>query len=72
MGKAAKNWVIVSSDHEVQSAARVHMAQSIRSEEFVKQIRIAFSTSTQTGASDSKLSAQEVEEWINLFSKKKE
>lgn len=72
MGKAAKNWVIVSSDHEVQSAARVHMAQAIRSEEFVKQIRIALSTSTQTGGSDSKLSAQEVEEWINLFSKKKE
>lgn len=70
MGKAAKNWTIVSSDHEVQSAARVHQAQSLRSEEFVKQIRTALTTTTQSGTSESKLSEKEVEEWINLFTNK--
>jgi predicted RNA-binding protein with PIN domain len=72
MGKSAKNWVIVSSDHEVQNAARVHQAQSIRSEEFVKQMRIALSTNTQGETPNSKLSAKEVEEWINLFNNKKD
>lgn len=70
MGKAAKNWIVVSSDHEVQSAARVHQAQSLRSEEFVKQIRTALTTTTQSGTSESKLSEKEVEEWINLFTNK--
>ena len=70
MGKAAKNWIVVSSDHEVQSAARVHQAHSLRSEEFVKQIRTALTTTTQSGTSESKLSEKEVEEWINLFTNK--
>ena len=70
MGKAAKNWIVVSSDHEVLSAARVHQAQSLRSEEFVKQIRTALTTTTQSGTSESKLSEKEVEEWINLFTNK--
>ncbi|MFN8399485.1 MAG: NYN domain-containing protein [Anaerolineales bacterium] len=70
MGKAAKNWIVVSSDHEVLSAARVHQAQSLRSEEFVKQIRTALTTTTQSGTSESKLSEKEVEEWINLFTTK--
>lgn len=70
MGKAAKNWIVVSSDHEVLSAARVHQAHSLRSEEFVKQIRTALTTTTQSGTSESKLSEKEVEEWINLFTTK--
>ncbi len=70
MGKAAKNWIVVSSDHEVLSAARVYQAQSLRSEEFVKQIRTALTTTTQSGTSESKLSEKEVEEWINLFTNK--
>ena len=70
MGKAAKNWIVVSSDHEVLSAARVHQAHSLRSEEFVKQIRTALTTTTQSGTSESKLSEKEVEEWINLFTNK--
>ncbi len=70
MGKAAKNWIVVSSDHEVLSAAKVHQVHSLRSEEFVKQIRTALTTTTQSGTSESKLSEKEVEEWINLFTNK--
>lgn len=67
MGKAAKNWTVVSSDREVQSSARIHQAQLISSEEFVKLIRAALSASTPTSADEKPIPAKEVEEWLNLF-----
>ena len=70
MGKSAKNWVIVSSDHEVQSSAKVNQAGFVRSEEFVKQMRAALSSSTKQENMDSKMSAQEVEEWMKIFNKR--
>jgi uncharacterized protein len=70
MGNSAKNWVIVSSDHEVQGAARMNQAKFIRSEEFVKQLRITLSTSSKQENIDTKMSAQEVDEWMKLFNKK--
>jgi predicted RNA-binding protein with PIN domain len=70
MGKDAKNWIIVSSDHEVQSAARVVRAQVITSEEFVKMIRAAISTTPKANTDNKKLSTQEVDEWLKLFREK--
>jgi uncharacterized protein len=70
MGNSAKNWVIVSSDHEVQSAARVHQSQFIRSEEFVKQLRAAFTSSTKQSDADVKISTREVDEWLRIFGRK--
>jgi predicted RNA-binding protein with PIN domain len=67
MGKSAKNWIIVSSDREVQSAARVAQAQFISSEEFVKTFRAAINSAPKTNINDKKLSAQEVDEWLKLF-----
>jgi predicted RNA-binding protein with PIN domain len=67
MGKAAKNWTVISSDREVQSSARIHQAQHISSEEFVKLIRAVLSASTPTSADEKPMSAKEVEEWLNLF-----
>jgi len=66
MGKAAKNWVVVSSDREVQSSARVNQAQFISSEEFVKLTR-KLVQSPKAGGRDKKLSEKEVEEWLKLF-----
>jgi len=71
MGKSAKNWVIVSSDHEVQSAAKVNQAGFIRSEEFVNQMRAALAAGTKRTDKGSTISAQEVEEWMKLFNKPK-
>ncbi|MBE0671703.1 MAG: NYN domain-containing protein [Anaerolineales bacterium] len=71
MGKAAKNWTVVSSDHEVQGAARANQAQSISSEEFVRLTRNAMQTTPKTKADDKKLSAQEVDEWLKLFRENK-
>jgi predicted RNA-binding protein with PIN domain len=70
MGKDAKNWIIVSSDHEVQSAARVVRAQVITSEEFVKMIRAAINSTPKANTDNKKLSTQEVEEWLKLFREK--
>ena len=72
MGKSAKNWVVVSSDHEVQNAAKVHQAQFIRAEEFVKQMRAAFSSmSSASNNGEPMISSKEVEEWMKLFNNHK-
>jgi predicted RNA-binding protein with PIN domain len=67
MGKAAKNWTVVSSDHEVQSAARLNHAGFITSEVFVKELKAAMKSAPKSDAEDKKLSAQEVEEWLKIF-----
>jgi predicted RNA-binding protein with PIN domain len=71
MGKSAKNWTVVSSDREVQSAAKVNGAKFIFSEEFVGLLRTALTSSVKTSVDDRKLSNQEVEEWLKLFEDKK-
>lgn len=70
MEKDAKNWIIVSSDHEVQSAARVVRAQVVTSEEFVKMLRAATNSAPKANTENKKLSAQEVDEWLKLFREK--
>ena len=70
MEKDAKNWIIVSSDHEVQSAARVVRAQVVTSEEFVKMLRTATNSAPKANTENKKLSAQEVDEWLKLFREK--
>lgn len=70
MEKDAKNWIIVSSDHEVQNAARVVRAQVVTSDEFVKMLRTAKNSTPKANTENKKLSAQEVDEWLKLFREK--
>jgi predicted RNA-binding protein with PIN domain len=70
MGKDAKNWIVVSSDHEVQSAARTAQAQFITSEEFVKITRAAMNAAPKANTNDKKLSPAEVDEWLKFFREK--
>jgi predicted RNA-binding protein with PIN domain len=67
MAKDARNWTVVSSDREIQSAARIVHAQFISSEEFVKILRTAVSSAPKTNTGDKKLSPAEVDEWLKLF-----
>lgn len=69
MGRAAKNWTVVSSDREIQSAARAAQAESLTSEEFVKLIRQT-RMSVAKPAEDKVLSKREVDAWIKLFTEK--
>ncbi len=67
MEKAAKNWIVVSSDREVQSAAKVNHAEFISSEAFVKEINAARNSAPKADVGDKKLSAQEVDAWLKEF-----
>ena len=70
MGPAAKNWTVVSSDREVQAAARAARAESIPSERFAKILRQARQTEPIKEELTT-LSEEEVKEWMGLFSKRK-
>lgn len=67
MGKDAKNWVVVSSDHEVQNAAQTHRAEFISSDLFAKKIRETMNVVPKPDTYDKKLSALEVDEWLKIF-----
>ncbi len=67
MGNSAKNWIVVSSDHEVQRGARLNQSQPMSSEEFVRQLRIALSSKTKTDDDTRQMSKTEVDEWLKLF-----
>ena len=66
MGRTAKNWTVVSSDHEIQSTARAVHAEIISSEAFVQLLRQA-RTSAPKASGEKPLSEREVEEWLALF-----
>ncbi len=67
MGREAKNWIVVSSDREIQGAARVTQAQFISSEEFVKTLRTASASAPKASTEGIELSSAEVNEWLKLF-----
>ncbi len=71
MSKSVANWTVVSSDREVQSAARVNQAQYISSEEFAKILREARNSASKGNTVDKKISPQEVEDWLKIFNDKK-
>jgi predicted RNA-binding protein with PIN domain len=70
MAKNARNWIVVSSDREVQSSARVVHAQYISAEEFAKLLRTAGNSAPKPNTADKKLSPAEVDEWLKIFSGK--
>jgi predicted RNA-binding protein with PIN domain len=70
LGKAAKNWRVVSSDREVQSNARAAQAEVVSSEEFANLIHRAMD-SPQAGKGERVVSEQEVEEWMKMFGGRK-
>ena len=67
MGKSARSWIVVSSDREVQSAARTVHADYISSEQFVKLLKSVVDAAPKANVNREKLSAQEVDEWLRLF-----
>lgn len=70
MEQDAKKWIVVSSDHEVQGAARAVRAAFITSEEFVKILREALNSAPKENPGDKKLSSTEVDEWLKVFREK--
>ncbi len=69
LGKSAKNWIVVSSDRQVQAEARAAQAEVVSSDAFanlLKQVRSSASKPTD----ERKLTNQELEDWLKLFGEK--
>jgi len=69
LGRAARNWSVVSSDRQVQAGARAVQAGIIPSEEFAGQLRHASQTA-RISRREHGLPAEEVEEWLKFFSER--
>jgi len=67
MGRSAKNWTVVSSDHEVQNAAKINQAGSITSVEFANLLRAARLSDNSPNLAERKISPKEVDEWLRIF-----
>ena len=72
MGKAAKNWIVVSSDREVQTSARSVQAKRISAGEFAREIEEAKFAVFEDPSEDQTLSKGEVDQWLKLFEEKEE
>lgn len=79
LGRAARNWIVVSSDHEVQNSATDAHAEFTSSDSFAAQLTSACGTGAGKHArgfapkaiTERNLSAQEVDEWLKFFNGKK-
>jgi predicted RNA-binding protein with PIN domain len=69
LGRAARNWTVVSSDQAVQAEARAAQAQVMPSEAFARMMAQALDDNRvdQGKASDAALNPEEVDDWLQLF-----
>jgi predicted RNA-binding protein with PIN domain len=68
-GKNAKNWIMVSSDRQVQAEARAVQAEIMSSDSFAKQLQETPRPAARS-SNDRKLSEAEVDEWLRIFEKR--
>ena len=67
--KDPRNWVAVSSDHDVLESARLRKMQTLRSPDFASLLQAPPPVEIDAGeAADVALSADEVDEWLDFFS----
>ncbi len=70
LGRAAKNWTVVTSDRAVQAEARAVSATIISSDEFARQVNESTRAAGKGPAPEAGMSDAEVEEWLRLFCEK--
>ncbi len=66
LGRAARNWTVITSDRVIQNEARAAHATVISSEEFAGQLR-RLQRDASRPAEQRELSSQEISEWLKLF-----
>ena len=66
LGRAACNWIVVSSDREVQSSARTVQADVISSDKFAELLKKSRPHKSKSNTENT-LSSEEVEEWLKVF-----
>ena len=70
LGKSAKNWIVVSSDRQVQADARSAQAEVISSDDFAGILKQARDSAPKPD--DNRiLSEHEVDDWLALFKREK-
>jgi predicted RNA-binding protein with PIN domain len=69
LGRAARNWTVVSSDRRLQRAAGEIHARALSSEEFVREISRAQAAESVASKEKATLSPEEVEEWLDFFNR---
>lgn len=69
LGRSAANWVVVTSDRAVQSAAREVHAKVLRAKDFSRLVQTDFQVRHSAGndASDQPLREDEVSEWLAIY-----
>lgn len=67
LGRAARNWTVVTSDRAVQAEARAVGAVVISSEEFARQVNASTRAADKGSAPEAAMSKEEVEEWLRIF-----
>lgn len=69
LGRTARNWTVVSSDHGVQVSARAAHAQTVSSESFAIFLQQSLNENTlnKRKENDISLSPDEVEDWMRIF-----
>jgi predicted RNA-binding protein with PIN domain len=70
LGRAAKNWTVVSSDNRIQRAAGAVHARVLSSEGFSKEMLKAGSADRTNRGDGPQLSPSEVDEWLKFFDKR--
>jgi predicted RNA-binding protein with PIN domain len=71
LGKAAKNWVLVSSDGRLQRAAKAVHTGVLSSEGFALEMSKAQELKVSSLKQDATLSPGEIEEWLIIFNRKR-
>lgn len=69
LGKQARNWTVVTSDNQVQAAARRARARLLTSAEFASQLS---ATSNEVEQEDGELSKDDISDWLRLFQERDE
>lgn len=71
LGRAARNWTVVTSDRRVQSEARAVGAQVVSSDAFAGQVIESMRAPGSASPNERGMSTEEVEEWLRLFRENK-
>lgn len=73
LGKEARNWIVVSSDRQIQAAAKSRGAVVMASETFSNELINTIRTQPhKKKEQDDEMSPEEVDEWLKFFRKKGE
>lgn len=72
LGRGATTYTVVSSDHQVQAAARAARAKVLTSEEFARQLMDLLANGSTNLPGERTLSPEEIETWEALFNRRRD